>query len=267
MQKKQSKAGKKPELIHKPYQKGRLSAGLAFRRGFRVLIYQIALIFIFLFIGQALLSQSAPLRIALNLLVVFGFFMLMYSEGSRAGLDDVAYAEIALSRSESGKALDNKDLARCYHPLKGLMTVLYGMLPLIIIAVVFALIARKQVYVLGGLPSWLQGYERRADIGLALSYYHETQAIGAESILRIVIRLLLFPYVNMVGTDSASALLVLEKLSPLLLLIIPMGYAAGYLRGPALRAQVHGAIKADTKRRIRREKKARVQRKEPRKLV
>lgn len=267
MQKNPSKAKKKPELIFKPYQTGRCSSGLAVRRGLRVLIYQVALIFIFLFIGQVLLSQSAPIRISLNLLVVFGFFMLMYNEGSRAGLEDVAYAEIARGRRDAGKALDKNDLARCYHPLKGVFTVLYGMLPLFLIALVFAFITREQIYVLGGLPSWLQGYERRADIGLALSYYHETQAVGIESILRILVRLLLFPYVNMIGTDSAGALLLLEQLSPLLILVIPMGYAAGYLRGPHLRARVHGAISADTKRRIRREKKARVQRKEPKKLV
>lgn len=267
MRNNQSKGKKKPVLIHKPYQKGRAVSALAAKRGLKVLVYQIALVFIFLFIGQMLLVESAPLRIVLNLLVVLGFFMLMVNEGSRAGLDDVAYAQIALNRTVDGKPLDDKDLARCYHPLKGVFTVVLGMLPLIIIALVFSAIAREQVYTLGGLPSWVQGYERRADVGLALSYYHETSAIGLEAILRIVIRLLLFPYVNMAGTDAAGMLLTLERLSPLLILIIPMGYAVGYLRGPALRAQVHGAISTDAKRRKRREKKAIVQRKEPRNLV
>ena len=263
----QSKVKKKPVLIHKPYQKGRCISALAARRGLKVLVYQIALVFIFLFIGQMLLVESAPLRAVLNLLVVLGFFMLMVNEGSKTGLDDVTYAEIALNRTGNGSTLDDKDLARCYHPLKGVFTVLSGMLPLIIVALVFSVIASEQVYTLGGLPSWVQGYERRADVGLALSYYHETSGIGLESILRIVIRLLLFPYVNMVGTEAAGPLLAVERLSPLLILIIPMGYAVGYLRGPSLRAQVHGAISTDAKRRMRREKKARVQRKEPKKLV
>lgn len=260
-----SKPGNAP--VYKPYLKGRAASRLAAKRGLRVLVYQIALVFIFLFIGQVLLVQSLVLRLALNLLVVLGFFMLMSSEGSRAGLDDVAFAEIAHGRRESGKEVDRADLDRCYHPLKGFFTVLCGMLPLLIVALVFAVIASEQRYALGGLPSWLGAYERRAEIGLALSYYHEAQSLGLESILRIIIRLLLFPYVNMVGTDSPSLLLMVERLSPLLLLIIPMGYAAGYLRGPALRARVHGAISADSRRRVRREKRVRVQRKEPKNLV
>ena len=90
MRNNQSKGKKKPVLIHKPYQKGRAVSALAAKRGLKVLVYQIALVFIFLFIGQMLLVESAPLRIVLNLLVVLGFFMLMVNEGSRAGLDDVA---------------------------------------------------------------------------------------------------------------------------------------------------------------------------------
>lgn len=267
MQANKSKPKQKPALIHKPYQKGNPMSAMAARRGLRVLVYQVALVFIFLFIGQVLLSDYAPLRIGLNLLVVLGFFMLMYNEGGKAGVDDVAFAEITLGRVESSKELTAADANRCYHPMKGFFTVIAGMLPLILLALVFAVLTKEQVYTLGALPSWVLGYEQRADVGLALSYYRDTQGLGIESILRIVIRLLLFPYVNMIGADSASAMLWLERFSPLLILIIPMGYAFGYLRGPALRAQVHGAIKADAKRRKRREKKAIMQRKEPKNLV
>lgn len=267
MQNKQLKGKKKPAPVHKPYQKGKAASALAARRGLRLLVYQVALVFIFLFIGQVLLTDSIFLRISMNLLVVAGFFILMYNDGAKAGLDDVSFAEIALGRSQAGKQPDKKDLARCYHPLKGVFTVLCGMLPLILLAVVFAVMAKEQVYTLGGLPSWLEGYQRRADIGLALRYYQDTQGLELEGILRIIVRLLLFPYVNLVGTESAAVLLTLERLSPLLILIIPMGYALGYRRGPSLRAQVHGAINADTKRRMRREKKERAQRKEPKKLV
>ncbi len=266
MQAKQKKTGQAAP-VRKPFLKGRAFSPQCWKRGLRVLVYQVALIFIFLFIGQVLLTDSVPLRIVLNLLVVAGFFMLMHGEGSRAGLDDVAFAEIALGRRESGKEIEKRDLDRCYHPLKGLFTVLVGMLPLLLVAVVFAFITREQTYVLGGLPSWLSAYEQRADVGLALSYYHEAQGMGIESVLRIIVRLLLFPYINMVGTDSSSLLLLVERLSPLLMLVIPMGYAVGYLRGPALRARVHGAIKADAQRRVRREKKARAQRKAPKSLV
>ena len=47
MRNNQSKGKKKPVLIHKPYQKGRAVSALAAKRGLKVLVYQIALVFIF----------------------------------------------------------------------------------------------------------------------------------------------------------------------------------------------------------------------------
>lgn len=268
MQNKQSKAKKQIVLIHKPYLKGPWHSAFAIKRGFRILGYQIVLVFIFLFIGQLLMVQSVWLRILLNLAVILSFCSLMYADGSRAGLDDVAFAQISLSRKDGGKQLTLGELARCYHPGKGFYSVFMGMLPFILLALIFAFITREQYYTLGGLPGWVQSFERRADIGLALAYYHENQGLGFVGILRIIIRLLLFPYINMVGTDSSKSLLLLEQLSPLLIMIIPTSYAFGYLRGPALRARVHGAISSDVRRRKRREKKAQDQcRQQPKKLV
>ena len=182
-------------------------------------------------------------------------------------MDDVAFAEIALTRQQAGSEVSQADRNRCYHPLKGFFTALMGTLPLILVSLVFAFIATEQHYQLGGLPGWVEGFERRADVGLALQYYHQHQGIGLEGVLRIIVRLLLFPYINIVGTDSSAALLWVERLSPLLVCLMPLGYALGYLQGPRLRAGVHGAIHTDTRRRVRKQKKERARRQQPRNLV
>jgi len=72
-----------------------------------------------------------------------------------------------------------------------------------------------------------------------------------------------------VGADSNNALLWLERLSPLLVCIIPTGYALGYLQGKRLRAGVHGAIVSDRARRVQKERRERRrrQRQEPNNLV
>ena len=263
MQNKPAKSKKPVVLINKPFLKGPWHSSFAMKRGFRILGYQVILVFIFLFIGQILMVESVLLRVFLNLSVILSFCSLMYVDGSRAGLEDVSYAEIVYNRKEDGKQLTVSELARCYNPGKGFYSVIVGMLPFFILAIIFAVITKEQFYTLGGLPAWVQTFERRADIGLALAYYHESQGLGFVGILRIIIRLLLFPYINMVGTESSAALLLLERLSPLLIMIIPTSYALGYLRGPSLRARVHGSISADKKRRKRREKKAQAQRKQP----
>lgn len=267
MQAKPKTGKQKPSLVYKPYLRGNWHSGLAAKRGLRILVYLLVFMFVYLFIGQVLLFDSVILRTMANLTVILACGALLYNDGAKVGMDDVAFAEIALTRQQAGSEVSQADRNRCYHPLKGFFTALMGTLPLILVSLVFAFIATEQHYQLGGLPGWVEGFERRADVGLALQYYHQHQGIGLEGVLRIIVRLLLFPYINIVGTGSSAALLWVERLSPLLVCVMPLGYALGYLQGPRLRAGVHGAIHTDTRRRVRKQKKERASRQQPRNLV
>jgi hypothetical protein len=264
-----AKGKQKQTLVYKPFLSGNWGSALAVKRGFKLLAYQLVFVFVYLFIGQALLFDQPLLRVMINLMIVLGFGGLLYNDGAKQGLDDVTYAEIALQRQQSGKPIDKLERDRCFHPAKGFFSVFAGTLPLILFCVVFALAAKVQVYRLGGLPDWVQSYERRADVGLALRYYHQGNAFGLLDGMRVAVRLLIFPYINMAGTGSNLALLWLERLSPLLVCIIPIGYALGYLQGKRLRAGVHGAIVSDRARRVRKERRERKrrQRQEPNSLV
>ena len=121
---------------------------------------------------------------------------------------------------------------------------------------------------LGSLPSWLAGYESRADISLALAYYKDRVPFGVADALRLVVRLMVFPFINLAGTRNADGILLVERLSPLLVLIAPMFYGVGYHRGEHYRAMVHGGIATNAKRAARKKKKQQQQRRqEPRQLV
>lgn len=259
----------KPSLIYKPYLKGNWASRLAARRGLKILGYQAVFVFFYIFLGQALMFDSLPLRLVANAMILAALAGLMYMDGMKTGEEDVAYAEIAFTRQESGQTIPKEERDRCFHPLKGLYTVLAGMLPLALMCLALAVTAQEQRHHLGALPSWLDGYRSRADIGLALSYYNETTPMGVVDVLRIIVRLVLFPYVNIVGTDSSARLLLLERLSPLMIFLVPMAYAAGYGLGRKARATVHGSIADDRKRRVRRERRERKHRreKEPTQLV
>jgi len=80
--------------------------------------------------------------------------------------------------------------------------------------------------------------------------------------LRIFVRLLNFPYVTMAGVDNFDAMYIVDKLAPLLCLIVPSFYALGYLRGPYLRALVHGSIRMNRRKQNKREMRAREQRRQ-----
>ncbi len=264
---KKNKPAVKPP-VKKPYLRGKAFSALAFRRGLRILSYVLVSAVLYFFLGQLMVIDIVWLRVLINSAIIFAFCALLYGSGARDGETDVSFGEIAWNRREQGQEVSEADLAKCYHPLKGFAAVLLGTLPLVLLCLVYALIAVRDHYTLGSLPSWMTGYLHRQDIGLALAYYQDRAGIGIADILRLVVRLLIFPFVNMAGSRNADALLLIERLSPLLVLVAPMFYGIGYLRGEHYRAMVHGGIAANARRQARRKKKQQQpRRQEPRQLV
>ena len=242
-------------MIHKPYLKGRAVSRLSAKRGGTILAFLLVSAFLFFFLGQILVFDIIWLRSLINLFVIAAMCVITFNQGARLGERDVAFAEIQLAKKESGGAVSDEALARCFHPAKGYFTALAGAFPLVIVCLVYALIAVPASYTLGPLPSWIAPYEKRADIGLALSYYRQTSGLGAADILRLMVRLLVFPYVNLLGLQNSQALLWVERLSPLLLLIAPSFFGLGYAQGERYRAQVHGDIASNQRKFVRRQKK------------
>ena len=255
-------SSKKNELkpIYKPYLRGKAVSGTAAKRGWRVLGYILMFTFLCFIVGNMLPSSSAALRVILNGLLVAACCALMMSEGSRQGEADVAFAEIAQGRLDSGKPVPESEKDTCFHPLKGFFTAAVGVAVIFVLAVVFSLIAHPQSYQLGALPGWVAAYTSQAEISGGLAFYNDMSGLGVEGILRIVMRILMFPYVNMVNAGDHRILYLVEKLMPLLCLIVPVFYGIGYLRGPYLRALVHGNIRMNRRRYNRKERKAREKR-------
>lgn len=260
MQKNANKKKNAAQPVYKPYLKGTMFSGLAAKRGLKVF----ALIAIYAFFGLLASGvfglDTVWLRVLMNgVLVAFGC-MLMFNEGAKLGEGDVAFAEIALRRQEDGTKATKKELDACYHPGKGLASMLIGVAPFLILTILYALVAKRQTYALGALPSWVQSYEVQDEIGQGLAYYHQSGVIGLADVLRLLVRLVLFPYMNMLGGGDYDRLFLLDRLSPLLVLIIPAFYAFGYTMGPRQRALVHGNIRMARRRHNRNERKAREQR-------
>lgn len=255
--------------IPKPYLRGKALSLLAAKRGGRILVYLLISMVLFFFLGQLMVVGAAWLRLLVNLAVIAIFCMLLFSDGGRAGEGDVAFAEIALARKEAGKSISQQDLARCYHPWKGFFTAICGALLPFLLCLFYAMIASPERYMLGALPSWLSGYEQQADVGLALQYYHQRQSLALSDLLRLPVRLLVFPFVNLFSGD-AKAIFLVERLSPVLVLIAPLFYGLGYLRGEHYRALVHGGIAEGQRkkaRKIRQEKSRRSKPTAPKQLV
>ncbi len=256
MQTQSKNAKNKTKLVYKPYLKGNLIDGAAVKRGVRLMAYYLMFVFLYLILGSALQFGNFAVRTIMNLLIVLICALIVYMDGSRLGENEVAFGEIAYSRQETGKPVDEKDRQRCFHPGKGWMIALIGAIPVILITLPHALTATKQVYILQSLPRWVSGYSSQEEITAPLSYYTRDAGLGAMDVLRMVSRVLIFPFANIATTDRPDMLLLFDRLSPLLAALPLLGFPIGYLTGPRSRAMIHGGISSSNKRAQRKRKKA-----------
>ena len=73
--------------------------------------------------------------------------------------------------------------------------------------------------------------------------------------MRVVVRMLIMPFVNMVGATNADGLLTLERLSVLPMLLPALCYGVGYQQGVRVRTRVHTDIATGKRKRARKAKK------------
>ncbi|MBR6954497.1 MAG: hypothetical protein IKH77_05630 [Clostridia bacterium] len=180
--------------------------------------------------------------------------MIFFFTGQSGGTQAVNQGEIMQRRLDTGGTVTPEEQARCFHPLKGFIIALLGILPFLVVTVVFALITRRQMPTPGALPTWVSGLTSRPDLLAPLSIYTQPPALGAEDILRIFVRILLLPWSGLLGIREADGFLLMERLSPLLVLLPAVSYGVGYLTGVQTRARVHADIAEGKKKQ---QKKAR----------
>ena len=251
-----AKKKKKIKPIDKPYLKGNILNKLTVFRGLRLLVYPLIFILMNLFVGAAFTFENIPfLRITLNVVLIFFSILLVYSSGQNTGYGDITIAEIMYNHDQEGKTVSKADRDRCYHPLKGVAIAAIGYLPLLIVTLIYALTVKRQEFALPPLPSWVSAYEGQTDFMLPLQYYGNTEPFTVFAALRIIMRLMLYPFINLVGARNSDLTLLVDRLAPLELCLPFVGYAIGYLRGRHSRAMLHGNMAAADRKRRRKARK------------
>lgn len=254
-QAKKTKNKKRP-LVFKPYAKGDAFDSGVLKRSLKVMAYFFMFAFLYVIAGSTLQFGNTVLRLVLNLMMVAVCASVVYMDGARLGESEVAYGEIVYARQQAGKETEAKDKTRCFHPLKGVTIALIAAVPALLITVPHAITAVKQTYYLQQLPGWVSGYSNQAEVMAPLKYYSRDMQLTALDILRMVSRVLIFPFANIATVDNTDALLVMDRLSPLLSCLPLVGFPLGYLTGPRSRAMVHGDINSSNKRAQRKQRKA-----------
>ena len=200
------------------------------------------------------------IRIILNVVIEGLILMIFYNRGVSLGTEGVAKGEIAYQRQEKGRPVADSERRLCYHSLKGPLNALLGSIPVFVLAVVFAILTGPQATGTGALPSWISAYLGRTEVGDALTIYTQTPGFQFVDILRILVRVNIMPFISMVGPSNRDAVLLVERLSPILVLLPALAYSLGYPKGIQVRTRVHTEIAENRKRKARRERKARKER-------
>ncbi len=201
------------------------------------------------------------ISVIFNVLVILLLLYICLTRGTVLGTEAVARGEILYQRKEKGEEMTENERKLSFHPAKGFVIGLLGTLPFLILTVVYAGVARKQMTNPGMLPSVATTIIHRSEIGDPLTpTYTESPASDAVDVLRPIVRACLMPVYRIADTENKNLMLTLDRLAPLMMLLPGIAYGIGYLLGRNERTRVHTRIEENRrirKRRENRERKAR----------
>ena len=250
-QKKKVQGKAKPYLTGKPTDENTLRSAL---KMFSFLL--LCMVMTFLVCSMAGVG-STVLRIIINAAIEALILVIFYSKGADQGTEAVARGEILYQHAEKGQEISESERRIPFHKMKGYVNGLTGSVLFLIPALILAATAQRQLTGAGTLPSWMEGYMRRTEIGDALVQYTQVEGFSFADILRLIVRVSVMPFVSMAGAENKDLLLLIERLSPLLVLLPGIAFGTGYLQGPARRKLIHTEIAQNTRKRISREKRER----------
>ena len=251
------KKGKPVEIVRKPIIEGSWHGKDAWKLALKRGLGFLGVTLVYLIAGTFFTFDSVWLRILASAIVIVGLAYYQYGAGAVKGEKDASYGENIYARRENGHEVDAD---RSFHKLKGFFAVLVGCAPFVIFTLIFALLTKPVTYRLSPLPAWTESMMNQTEFGTALAYYTNQQVMSTLDILRVVDRAMLLPFVNISMLWGAEATLWAERLSPLLILLVPIWYGIGYTQGLNLRARINTGIRMGDEKKKRRERKARRQR-------
>ena len=253
----QKKAPKTVEIVRKPIIYGSWHGEDARKLAAKKCLSFLGITIIYVIAGTFFGFRSVWMRAVTSAMIIVALSFHQYASGAAKGEKDASYGEIIHARREEGHPVQTD---RSFHPFKGYFAVLVGSAPFLLFALIFAVLTEEVTYRLGSLPVWTESMMRQSEFGSALAYYNQQPGLGALGVMRVIDRAMVLPFVNVTMLIGTGATLLVERLSPLLILIAPIWYGVGYAQGLRLRTRINTGIKMGDDKKKRRERKARRQR-------
>lgn len=221
----------------------------------RLLLYVVVTVVLGLLLSVIQGVPNSMLRMGMAALLGFAVLAFYFMEGMSRGTSDAMNSRQMAKLEKMDHVVDAREDASCYHPLKAVMgsMIVFG-IPLVL-AIVLAVNAKPYTYELQDLPSWISGsYGMREDVMAPLGAYTQALTTSVMDWIRIVVRLFMLVFINFFGEIQTSIELI-DRLSPLFILLYPIAYVAGYLCGPAQQAKLEMMNKKAKKVAVRKHQK------------
>lgn len=248
----QKAGGKKRAPLRKAKNFTKEAPGIALR----MLMYVVVTVVMGLLFSMVQGIETDWLRIGITVAAALALLAFYLSEGISKGAFDAASSRQAAKLEKAGQTLTDKEDAACYHPLKAVaaMAIVYAV-PLAL-AAALALSAKDYTYALQDLPLWVTGsYGSRDDVMGALGAYTQAAGTGVMDWVRIIVRMFILIFINLFESPQLMSALI-DRTAPLFLLLYPIAYVLGYLRGPAENAKLEKANKKAKKIAVRKQQKS-----------
>ncbi len=241
----------------KPFMRGKPNDENTMRQALKFFGAMILVAFMSFIVCSMTSFNNHILRIGINIVIEALIILIFFSKGADFGTDGVSRGEILYQHIQKGQEASENEKKIPFHAMKGYIVGILGSALFLIGATLLAFTAERQMTGAGTLPSWLDSYMRRSEISDALASYSQSTGITLTDILRIIIRVAIMPFISMCGAENRDLLLVIERISPILVMIPAAAYGTGYLQGPARRRKVHKEIAENARKRRIREKRER----------
>lgn len=201
---------------------------------------------------------SGWVRIALAAVVGAGLVALYYSEGLGRGAAEAVHGRHMARLESEGIAITAEEDAKCYHPMKAVAAGALAFCVPLVMAIIVAVTSEAYTYAMQDLPTWMTGnYAVREDVLAPLAAYTQAPDASAFDWMRVVARLFALVFVNFFD-DPLTMVQLVDRCVPAFILLYPLAYVIGYLRGPAANAKMEKENKKAKKAAVRKHKRAKV---------
>lgn len=249
-----------PKVVTKPFLTGSVTDENTVKNAFKFFGIMILIIFMTFIVCSLTSFDNHTLRIIINVLIVALVLFILFYKGANPGADAVSRGEILYQRQEKGQDVTPGERRLCYHPMKGYLNAFLGTIPFLIPALILAFTTQKSTTSFGTLPDWMGSMINRSEIGDALVTYTNPSGMTSNDFIRMFVRIFVMPFISMTGASNRDGMLIVERLSPLILLLPTLAHGTGYAYGKHIRTKIHTEIEENKKKKQRRENRERRER-------